>query len=100
MPKFTHGPWVQWVWHNTIHAGPVTENTEGCIRGGRGEICEVREDEFDEETVEANARLIAASPELYEQLEDLLTIDQWTPKSWEARQRTIRALIAKVDGEA
>jgi hypothetical protein len=97
MPKFTPGPWVQWVWHNTIHAGPVAENTEGCIRGGRGEICEVREDEFDEETVEANARLIAASPDLYEFVTWAAESDILRGTGMQAKAET---LLAKVDGDA
>jgi len=98
MPKFTSGPWVQWVWHNTIHAGPVAENTEGYIRGGRGEICEVREDEFDEETVEANARLIAASPDLYGLVEELSELAEL--KDLDQLMLKAQALLAKVDGDA
>jgi hypothetical protein len=104
MPKFTEGPW-RVVIDDT--GGPFTgfpyilapDEIESAVVHRAGFKQEFWGELSMRECV-ANARLIAASPELYEQLADLLTIDQWTPKSWETRQRTIRNILARVDGEA
>jgi hypothetical protein len=81
--KHTPGPWVVWEEHADVYAGEVDENRPGSI-GGKGLLhiarCDddVNEDkEWDEdaeggispEESRANARLIAAAPDMAEALQ-------------------------------
>lgn len=67
----TPGPWVQWVEHASVYAGPAQDNTPGHLRGVRVQIAECFIDadydlmsDFDEEQGpydgHANAAFIAA----------------------------------------
>lgn len=64
--KFTPGPWTV---GEVRHAGAFQLVTAGA----KGYVCEVRcgyiGNELDHDTRKANARLIAAAPDLYEALE-------------------------------
>lgn len=42
--KATDAPWVQWVGHNKVFAGPVSENTRVGIRKWSQPICETDDD--------------------------------------------------------
>jgi len=86
MSKHTPGPW---------HVGVVEKmevlSDHGRLRlepGGTTlyPICKVVM--FDREEDEANARLIAAAPEMYEALRELLDCDEDAPKSVCERRRS------------
>lgn len=71
--KFTPGPWVVWVDHESVHAArPEVRNTPGSISGTRGQICDCGDSEdFGDSDDEgkainrANAHLIASAPEMH-----------------------------------
>jgi hypothetical protein len=54
--------------------GPATDNEAGYFAGGGGHICDLMEYEFDEDTLEANARLIAAAPDAYMLIKRVATV--------------------------
>lgn len=65
MTSHTDGPWEAgecggWL----VVAGPLSENRRGYLKGGRGQIAALDDDERDEEEQEANAHLIAAAPDM------------------------------------
>jgi hypothetical protein len=79
--KHTPGPWG--VHNNEVFAGPF-KRIKGGISGFRAHICEIDDLDLDGiDEIEANARLIAAAPDLLEALHllldatysDLVTID-------------------------
>lgn len=61
LTRATPPPWVKWVGHANIVAGPVDENTRGHITGGRGEIATCDDLDFGERRAECNTRLIVAA---------------------------------------
>lgn len=64
-----------------IYSGNPTECGRGILRGYAAHICDISLDTLDEnedsavETALANARLIAAAPDLYEALKELIDMD-------------------------
>lgn len=93
-----------------IYAGNPSECTRGRLKGHTAEICTVDADNFDfdddeevcKETALANARLIAAAPDLLEALKDLCDdIEEAgaTPLDRPAYYKA-RAAIAKAEGKA
>jgi hypothetical protein len=103
--KFTPGPWVLVVQDdsdiaNTIFA--VSQLKDGRIAAEDWDynICSIG---LDQKNVEANARLIAAAPDLYEALEDL-SINDFGSNGWTNSMDRIairaRAALAKARGEA
>lgn len=62
--KHTPGPW-------TVPAGQIVADTVWA-RGGHLEICKLYGNGRDAETADADARLIAAAPDMLEALEKIL----------------------------
>lgn len=68
LSKATPGPWVQWVDHAEVFAGPVTRNDRGGINGFRQRICSLDSDDYlenyehdyDEDSGDGHARRDAA----------------------------------------
>ncbi len=91
MRKFTPGPWI---------VGATDPNTAGIeiVSEGRPYICLVLPGAVDDRT-EANARLIAAAPELLEALTEIVAAadgDGW--KQLDATFAAARAAITKATG--
>lgn len=63
MIKFTLGPWK---------GKPTNDGKAIVFYSSSEEVCEVNTDDINENEGEANARLIAASPEMYSILSDIL----------------------------
>lgn len=95
MSAHTPGPWVVWEGHAEVFAGPAKSNTPGMIRGTRGIVANCESDDFgeNEDEQEANARLIAAAPDLLEALRCLLS-------GVPGAEVTARAAIAKAEGKS
>jgi hypothetical protein len=70
--KHTPGPWG--AHNNEVFAGPF-KRIKGGISGFRAHICEMDDLDLDEDEVEANARLIAAAPDLLEALRPFAELD-------------------------
>ena len=87
MSKHTPGPWTQDEYGDVITPNRKTLVTEGIALGGRS-TPETR----------ANARLIAAAPELLAMLKDLVDLEGPQPGNSAWGDRAL-ALIAKVEGE-
>ena len=98
MPNFTKGKWVD--------CGDCTvgvENEDGTIKCW---ICECEPDyvHIEEENALANARLIAAAPEMYNELHNLLEYlydiqsEGFMLQTQEDVNR-VEALLARIDGE-
>ncbi|HHN0028810.1 TPA: hypothetical protein ACRLYD_004170 [Pseudomonas aeruginosa] len=84
MRKHTPGPWDYWSGYNPVdelEAQITTEDGDIVIASYNRQIPEG----------EANAKLLAAAPELLEALVALVECEQTTPELWEAA----RAAIAK-----
>lgn len=64
MSEHTPGPWTQWVDHPDVYAGKIKVNEPGRISGFTAKIADCESDDLDPEVCEANARLVAASPDL------------------------------------
>ena len=129
MSKHTPGPWFIWQElalqregygaeeisdelmmnaDHSIYAGTPEECTRGRLKGYRAHVCDVDADSFDFDddedvcraTALANARLIAAAPELLEALKEIIAAadgDGWN--QLDASFATARAAIAKAEGE-
>lgn len=98
--KFTPGPWKVEPVNYDGDGGTLVRFNGVCIANVWG-VLEYRQ--VDEES-SANAHLIAAAPELYEAMEDLLTVlADRKYKGFEARleshSRIARAALAKARGE-
>ncbi|WWA79547.1 hypothetical protein Kintu_gp55 [Xanthomonas phage Kintu] len=92
MNRYTPGPW------SIGETDPDTAEIE-IVSEGRPYICLVLPGAVDDRT-EANARLIAAAPELLEALTEIVAAadgDGW--KQLDATFSTARAAIAKATGE-
>ncbi|MGK7164935.1 hypothetical protein ACSOT0_20415 [Pseudomonas aeruginosa] len=82
--SYTPGPWDYWSGYNPVdelEAQITTEDGDIVIASYNRQILEG----------EANAKLLAAAPELLEALVALVECEQTTPELWEAA----RAAIAK-----
>ncbi|RCI67954.1 hypothetical protein DT383_04965 [Pseudomonas aeruginosa] len=82
--SYTPGPWDYWSGYNPVdelEAQITTEDGDIVIASYNRQIPEG----------EANAKLLAAAPELHEDLVALVECEQTTPELWEAA----RAAIAK-----
>lgn len=101
MSEFTQGNW-KYMNDGTIRACPP--NSYALINiiklAGFKEFKEVLGEEKAREMIDANGRLIAASPEMYEMLKEELisTSDYGGILSFE-RERKVRELLARIDGE-
>ena len=83
MSKHTKGPWI------ADGAQVFTNETNVAQANGY---------RIDRETVAANARLIAAAPELLEALTDCVEHMHWTQPQGEAALKKAKAVIAKATG--
>lgn len=108
--KHTPGPWAicTWASHMPLSGWP----SEVCADDGEGDgatICmfyRVDLYDFDRAAVEANARLIAAAPDLLAALEEAITLVEffhgvpgWTEYQSSPEMKRLRAAIAKARGE-
>jgi hypothetical protein len=90
--QHTPGPWYI--------AGEITDrfgDTTIIKDADREVVCEINEDDYDEN----NANLIAAAPELLEALDEFLSIDDWVDSDIAPLSLVdkARAAIAKARGE-
>lgn len=101
--KHTPGPWqVNGSWLN-IETGNRHTAVESVLPGGFGMVASL-EHSFTRESEEANARLIAAAPELLEALKELVNDGECYCADNVASKETCRhckarAAIAKAQGE-
>jgi hypothetical protein len=96
--KHTPGPWE--VYRNNVHAGQIA-TIHHCLNNDWIEVWSTTWPDT-EETQEANARLIAAAPELLDQLENLVAFLEGNYDHNEvAMQRCDAALVViqKAKGE-
>ena len=95
-PKFTPGPWYVDEEFSQAHIR-YKEGTRCVVSEEHGGICETTRGWEDEQTSPANAALIAAAPELYEALRDVLS--EFLPNvKGPVTERARRALV-KAQGE-
>lgn len=94
MTKHTPGPWHV-VGHGRplVCGGKLSRNAIE-VRADNGDICELHE-HWDEKIELANARLIAAAPEMLEALRLVENADMVVP----ADRELIKAAIAKATGD-
>jgi len=86
MPKFTPGPWK-------LYSHSLAPWEQHHIENDYGNhVCELMEAD------QPDARLIAASPELYKVVEELSELANL--KDLDQLMRKAQALLAKVDGDA
>lgn len=91
-PKFTPGPWPM---KNTGDGKRIIIG-EGLVEGPNGyEVAEVYSDDCPREVAEANARLIAAAPDLYDFVATIENDDGKIP-DWLWKKRN--ALLARARG--
>lgn len=91
MSKHTQGPW-------TVDGAVATENLDVLGEGGR--IAMLDCDDIDAETLKANARLIAASPEMLAALRVAQSeLHYFTATRGSEAHEIVRAAIAKATGE-
>jgi hypothetical protein len=97
MNNHTQGPW-------TVDGAVATENLDVFGEGGRVAMLDF--DDIDADTLEANARLIAAAPELLAALQDIVDAYQnhfylfdAMPVAWQTYDNIARAAITKATGE-
>ena len=98
MSEHTPGPWA---------VNPFRTTVDACDDEGPLPICKLLwpTNRRSEDETEANARLIAAAPELLEALQELMDEQNGPPlirdaPAWEAAMSKARAAIAKVEGRA
>lgn len=100
-PKFTAGPWDIAAWNDdSEHQGQVSAVTQS---DEERVICEFLKSESGESQT-ANAHLIAAAPEMYAALEELLAWQNGPPlPTWEEKHNAAvsqaYAALAKARGE-
>jgi len=89
--KHTPGPWIVSLWENEIFVRALDDENE-CA-----DICTMTDDEED---MQANARLIAAAPELLEalQLADRVLRDRDLDEYLAGEYQIIEDAIAKAQG--
>jgi len=94
---FTPGPWRI---HNNgaDTAGEVA--VVYCTSAGYANICGARDREWSESANDANAHLIAAAPDLYEALENLIAWIDPNENYDEPQTNAAYAALAKARGEA
>jgi len=85
----TPGPWEISKWTKRFAIEASSDNY-------RGLMCEVHREDFDPETAEANARLIAAAPEMLEMLKNIAA-GRYDGAPDTARMRA-RSIVAKATG--
>jgi len=91
MSKHTQGPW-------TVDGAVATENLDVLGEGGRVAMLDC--DDIDSETLRANARLIAASPEMLDALRVAQSeLHYFTATRGSEAHELVRAAIAKATGE-
>ena len=91
MSKHTQGPW-------TVDGAVATENLDVLGEGGR--VAMLACDDIDSETLRANARLIAASPEMLDALRVAQSeLHYFTATRGSEAHELVRAAIAKATGE-
>ena len=97
MNKHTPGPW-------TVN---IPNNRETAIRGIHGGdyvIADILNDGYEDDEQEANARLIAASPDMLEALRRVANLNENAGEIGDGMLRTIvaeaRAAIAKAEGHS
>ena len=94
MNNHTQGPW-------TVDGAVATENLDVLGEGGRVAMLDC--DDIDADTLEANARLIAAAPELLTALQDIVDAYQnhfdAMPVAWQTYDNIARAAITKATGD-
>ena len=94
-PKWTPGPWGVGVPNDKTYADIGIHSSEWVIADMCKDVCKLTVNQ------RANARLIAAAPDLYEALvlaEDRIESER-SPGEWDPLLREIRAAIAKARGE-
>lgn len=112
MTKFTPGPWAVFEHrdHSGLEVGPPYSDTEynGALKGNVKDVCTIRSLERFSPTDEqrANARLIAAAPELLALLVEMESELQPGPTggndyhdAWQVFGEKIRSAIAKAEGK-
>jgi hypothetical protein len=91
MSKHTQGPW-------TVDGAVATENLDVFGEGGRVAMLDF--DDIDADTLEANARLIAAAPEMLAALMVAKSeMHYFTATRGSEAHELVRAAIAKATGE-
>lgn len=99
--KHTPGPWQ--TDRNNVHSGQIA-TVHHCLNNDWVEIWSPDAFAETEEMQEANARLIAAAPELLDALEDLVSFMNLAPElanyDIEVELEDARAAIAKATGRA
>ena len=91
MSKHTQGPW-------TVDGAVATENLDVLGEGGRVAMLDC--DDIDAETLKANARLIAAAPEMLDALRVAQSeLHYFIATRGREAHEIVRAAIAKATGE-
>lgn len=93
--NFTPGPWR--TERNSVHAGQIT-TINHCLNNDWVEVWSTNWPDS-EDTQEANARLIASAPELYEALDKVMHCKYFVLLSG-AVQHEVSAALAKARGES
>jgi hypothetical protein len=88
--KHTPGPWhAAQTTVYALHGHPLRNRFSASVQGGRRDDAEWGE-------LLANARLMAAAPELLEACRDAL--DAGNDGDWQSAEKVLRAAIAKAEG--
>ena len=97
--KHTPGPWF--TWEGGVYAGRPKVKNRGELRGYDAKICEMDDMDGTARSRKANAKLIAAAPDLLEALRSAVNdADAWGLADDECDWLPIaRAAIARATGE-
>lgn len=100
MSKHTPGPWIALNTHD-IFTALGAKNAEGteCFADDGWHIADVDQGDLNLDEMRANARLIAAAPELLEALVNLLKVHEGEGGTKYHAGDIARAAIAKATGE-